>query len=115
MCDSDSVVRVRATQHSLYAPSLPGPLGGDGAFAKEMAVMSDITVNSIDRKLFDEAIRVGNLSVIQSNREMLISRKLLDAVEEAREMLGSGRTQQAYERLGNVIKAVTRLRDGRQT
>ena len=68
--------------------------------------MSEPTVK---QSLFDEAVRVGNQSVSQANRQMTISRIAVDAIVDALELLKTGRTTNARERLDKALVTITRM------
>jgi len=72
--------------------------------------MSEPTI--VDRSLFDEAVRVGNQSVTQAHRYMHMNRVAVDAIHEALDMIRTGRTSQARERLERSLLAITRISAG---
>jgi len=63
----------------------------------------------VKQKLFDEAIRVGTVSADHANRNMLLSRGLLDAIEQTLGMMKIGRITQARERLERALVAAAKL------
>ena len=63
----------------------------------------------IDQSLFDEAVRIGNQSVSQANRQMQINRIAVDAIVEALELIKTGRIMHARARLDGALVKITRM------
>lgn len=63
----------------------------------------------VDQSLFDEAVRIGNRSVTEANRQMRINRMAINAIADALDFLKSGRTTLARERLDRALLGITRL------
>jgi len=59
--------------------------------------------------LFEEAMRIGNQSVSQANHQMRISRVAVDAIHQALDLLRTGRTTAARDRLDRALIAITKL------
>jgi hypothetical protein len=68
--------------------------------------MSEPVVN---QSLFDEAVRIGNRSVTEANRQMRINRIAVDAIADALGLIKTGRITQARDRLDRALLGVTRL------
>jgi len=67
------------------------------------------TAEQIDKSLFDEALRAGERSVTQANKQMMIARAAVDAIADALELLKTGRTHHARERLDKALMSITRM------
>lgn len=63
----------------------------------------------VNQNLLDEAIRIGNESVIRANSSMRVTRELLTAIEQTIALLDTGRTTKARERLVKALQLCLKI------
>jgi len=63
----------------------------------------------VDRSLFNEAVRVGEISATHASRSMRINRVAVDAIADALELIKSGRVGHARERLDKALLVITKM------
>jgi len=63
----------------------------------------------VEQSLFDEAVRIGNQSVSRANQHMIVSKLLVDAIEQALRFIETGRTTQARDRLRRAAVTAAKL------
>jgi hypothetical protein len=61
----------------------------------------------VSKAMFDEAVRMGNVSVNRANHHMRISRYAVDALVDALELIKTGRITHARERLEKSLSVIT--------
>lgn len=58
--------------------------------------------------MFDEAVKVGSQSATMANRYMTIARDLLQAIDDATDLLTIGKTEEASDMLTKAMAAAAR-------
>jgi hypothetical protein len=63
----------------------------------------------VEKTLLDESIRLGSLSATHATLYLRVSRVAVDAIEQAIELMSTGRTGAAHDRLRRAKLAIDQM------